>query len=42
MNDGSMFADNSSLYLYGGGISVAYPAIGAQLYYPQVAYGSTT
>ena len=29
MNDGSMFADNSSLYLYGGGISVAYPAIGA-------------
>ena len=29
MNDGSMFADNSSLYLNGGGISVAYPAIGA-------------
>lgn len=29
MNDGSIFADNSSLYLYGGGISVAYPAIGA-------------
>ncbi len=29
MNCGSMFADNSSLYLYGGGISVAYPAVGA-------------
>lgn len=29
LNDGSIFADNSSLYLYGGGISVANPAIGA-------------
>ena len=29
MNDGSLFADSSSLYLYGGGISVAYPAVGA-------------
>ena len=29
MNDGSIFADNSSLWLYGGGISVAYPAVGA-------------
>ena len=34
MNDGSMFADNSSLYLYGGGISVAYPAIGAPTVLP--------
>ena len=29
MNDGTIFADNSSLWLYGGGISVAYPAVGA-------------
>ena len=34
MNDGSMFADNSSLYLCGGGISVAYPAIGAPIVLP--------
>ncbi|KAL9136560.1 MAG: hypothetical protein Q9175_002236 [Cornicularia normoerica] len=34
MNDGSLFADNSSLYLYGGGISVAYPAIGAPTVLP--------
>ena len=34
MNDGSMFTDNSSLYLYGGGISVAYPAIGAPTVLP--------
>lgn len=34
MNDGSMFADNSSLYLYGGGISVTYPAIGAPIVLP--------
>ena len=35
MDDGSLFADNSSLYLYGGGISVAYPAIGAPIVLPQ-------
>lgn len=34
MNDGSMFADNSSLYLYGGGISVAFPAVGAPTVLP--------
>ena len=34
MNDGSIFADNSSLYLYGGGISVAYPAVGAPTVLP--------
>ena len=34
MNDGSMFTDNSSVYLYGGGISVAYPAIGAPIVLP--------
>lgn len=34
MNDGSIFADNSSLYLYGGGISVAYPDIGAPTVLP--------
>lgn len=34
MNDGSIFADNPSLYLYGGGISVAYPAIGAPIVLP--------
>ena len=34
MNDGAIFADNSSLYLYGGSISVAYPAIGAPTVLP--------
>ena len=29
MNDGSIFASNASLYLFGGGISVANPATGA-------------
>ena len=34
LNDGQIFATNGSLYLYGGGISVANPAIGAPTMLP--------